>query len=99
MLIWKHAFNTHPHKVFFLSKHSVRAWRKTSVLRHANETSPRQKKGAPTKNLHTEPPHSKKTKGNLLHAHKRLGVSIFDPTREHDTGFFGLGLGLNGFGS
>ena len=29
------------------------------------------KKGAPTKNLHTEPPHSKKTKGNLLHAHKR----------------------------
>ena len=28
-----------------------------------------------------------------------IGVSMFDPTREHDMSFFELGLGLNGFGS
>ena len=28
-----------------------------------------------------------------------LGVSMFDPTREHDTDFYGLGLALNGFRS
>ena len=28
-----------------------------------------------------------------------IGVSMFDPTRKHDMGFFGLGLNLNEFGS
>ena len=28
-----------------------------------------------------------------------LGVSMFDPTHEHDPGFCKLELGLNGFGS
>ena len=28
-----------------------------------------------------------------------LGMSMFDPTREHNTGYCGLGLGLNEFRS
>ena len=36
---------------------------------------------------------------NIEVATIQLGVSMFDQTREHDTGFFGLGLGLNGFRS
>ena len=43
--------------------------------------------------------HHLKRDGNRATHSLALGVSMFDLTREHDTGFFGLGLGLNGFGS
>ena len=41
----------------------------------------------------------KKTNIFLIYGWLELGVSMFYPTREHDTGFCGLRLGLNGFES